>query len=269
VDYQQEQCIPDCAPMDQGEDDWIKCPYNITHVMPPSRFQWHVVKCPDKKQKGHLFTTCPFNAQHILIKSELENHKMKCPDREQRNFVKEDFSEIDSQIRQYLATEYKPNTSSDWGNSSSQSWMPAQEPIVGQTEYVYQSQTKRTPKRRGNKHDREHNEDQQSTSPTKQGVTSHETIQSQSPKESSKKIKPDTHEVTSPVVKTTEFPNNESSPKEGPMEIQRKKKAVQKKLAQISDLEKKLKEGGQLNEDQTSKLARKKELEQELKSLTL
>jgi len=112
------------------EEDWINCPYNSNHRMPPSRFQWHLVKCPDKKRVGENFTACPYNAQHIILKTELENHKRKCSDKAQRDFAETDSAlEIDRKIKEYLASQTP--CSADWSASSKNSWIPAPSVPVG------------------------------------------------------------------------------------------------------------------------------------------
>jgi len=143
------------------EEDWMNCPYNPNHRMPSSRFQWHLVKCPDKKKVGHLYQPCPYNAQHIVLKSELSHHKSKCPDRDDSNNTESD--EIDRQIREYLAKQH--HQSSQWNEPSNpNSWAPAPHVIVG--EYIEQKQDanssdsklknqKRNAARRNKKHNEE------------------------------------------------------------------------------------------------------------------
>jgi len=99
--------------VEDTQPKWVKCPFNPNHQMLESRFQWHIVKCPDKIKNGDKYATCPYNAQHIILKSELTNHKLKCPFRQP---VCEE-NEIDQQIKQYLANNCKENFSkmhSEW-----------------------------------------------------------------------------------------------------------------------------------------------------------
>lgn len=99
------------------KDRWVQCPYNTEHKMPQSRLQWHLVKCPEKRARGHLFTTCPFNSTHIILKSELGNHTRKCKDKALlRNFQSDTAADTDDQIKAFLLSA-KPNTSpnkSEW-----------------------------------------------------------------------------------------------------------------------------------------------------------
>jgi len=127
------------------EEDWINCPYNSNHRMPPSRFQWHLVKCPDKKRVGENFTACPYNAQHIILKTELENHKRKCPDKTQRDFAETDSAlEIDKKIKEYLGSQ---TCSADWSTSKN-SWMPAPSvPVGSATESQIQFKPKKSQKK--------------------------------------------------------------------------------------------------------------------------
>lgn len=58
-----------------------RCPYNPNHTVPAKRLTWHVVGCPDKQTRGHLFETCPYSASHIILKEQLAEHKKNCPDK--------------------------------------------------------------------------------------------------------------------------------------------------------------------------------------------
>eukprot|EP01099_Mayorella_cantabrigiensis_P005561 TRINITY_DN4507_c0_g1_i1.p1 TRINITY_DN4507_c0_g1~~TRINITY_DN4507_c0_g1_i1.p1 ORF type:complete len:381 (-),score=97.52 TRINITY_DN4507_c0_g1_i1:200-1312(-) len=87
----------------QNSKNWVSCPYNPEHRMPPTRLQWHLVKCPDKKYYGEQYATCPYNATHKILKSDLADHQRRCPDKKRvGTFVEED--EIDKQMRAYLAS---------------------------------------------------------------------------------------------------------------------------------------------------------------------
>eukprot|EP01095_Lingulamoeba_sp_RSL-Kostka_P007670 TRINITY_DN2467_c0_g1_i1.p1 TRINITY_DN2467_c0_g1~~TRINITY_DN2467_c0_g1_i1.p1 ORF type:complete len:358 (+),score=109.24 TRINITY_DN2467_c0_g1_i1:89-1162(+) len=106
------------------EKDFIKCPYNSLHLVPESRLQWHILKCPTKAKNGHLYSKCPYNALHIMIKEEFNNHIRKCPDRHRMEnyFTDEESIAIDNKIKRYIAArkgkkktmrrgEWQPNAS--------------------------------------------------------------------------------------------------------------------------------------------------------------
>ncbi|XP_013174287.1 PREDICTED: gametocyte-specific factor 1-like [Papilio xuthus] len=56
-------------------DPFVSCPYDISHRVPRSRIQAHIVKC-EKKESLNI---CPYNATHRLPEPEMKHHVMNCP----------------------------------------------------------------------------------------------------------------------------------------------------------------------------------------------
>lgn len=59
------------------ESDWVKCPYNATHLVPYQRMPYHLIKCK-ANYKGPPLDTCPFNATHLVAKGTLSEHFETC-----------------------------------------------------------------------------------------------------------------------------------------------------------------------------------------------
>jgi len=250
-------------------DEYVNCPYNNTHSMPSTRLQWHLVKCPDKKRVGNNFETCPFNARHIVLKSELSNHKMKCSDRRNPDDERES-QRIDMEIKRYLATEYKSNTSSsassEWGCVSEQ-WLVAPNLPVGEPISYQSPKTAKNQKRNNSRRGRFSNDTNKDRSDESLSSTSTE----KSPPLSSSTNNVEIHNVRDDSPPQHTYEDNSQKDKlddNKETEKQKKIRSLTKKILQVIELEKKVQEGLQLNTDQREKLLRKFELEQELASLT-
>ncbi|KAJ8704077.1 hypothetical protein PYW07_013371 [Mythimna separata] len=61
-----------------NDDEFATCPYNVSHRVPRSRLQHHLVKC--QKSNPGLWI-CPFNATHRCPEHLKQNHYNTCPDR--------------------------------------------------------------------------------------------------------------------------------------------------------------------------------------------
>ncbi|KAG9461595.1 hypothetical protein GDO78_016301 [Eleutherodactylus coqui] len=63
--------------MDQ--EGLLQCPYDKNHMIRPSRFPYHLVKCRENNQHvAKALATCPFNARHRVPKKELDLHMQSC-----------------------------------------------------------------------------------------------------------------------------------------------------------------------------------------------
>ncbi|KAG8585376.1 hypothetical protein GDO81_005001 [Engystomops pustulosus] len=57
----------------------LQCPYDKNHMIRPSRFPYHLVKCRENNRHvAKVLATCPFNARHRVPKQELELHMQTC-----------------------------------------------------------------------------------------------------------------------------------------------------------------------------------------------
>ncbi|XP_063300869.1 protein D7-like [Pelobates fuscus] len=57
----------------------LQCPYDKSHMIRPSRFPYHLVKCRENHPlAGKVLATCPYNARHKVPKKELEMHMESC-----------------------------------------------------------------------------------------------------------------------------------------------------------------------------------------------
>ncbi|KAM4044646.1 protein D7-like isoform 1-T5 [Anomaloglossus baeobatrachus] len=57
----------------------LQCPYDKSHMIRPSRFPYHLVKCRENNRaKAKELATCPFNARHRMPKQELDLHMKNC-----------------------------------------------------------------------------------------------------------------------------------------------------------------------------------------------
>jgi len=280
-----------------SEDKWLHCPYNSNHHMPSTRLQWHLVKCPDKKRFGHLYSVCPYNAQHIILKSEMTNHKVKCPDKDE-NAAESD--EIDRQIREYLANQHHTAT---WDENHQNGWVPAPQLIVGETienpqaSISIESSSKVKNQKRNAKRNKKITEETESHTKStalgldEQRVEEKSTEIDSNPSTSSedgwnvisiKKNKPPKStpvenkkvedvakpKVDEPTTKQQKQPSEECNTEEQQKDM-KKIKNCQKLLKQITEIERKERGGVILNEDQKLKKGRKIELEAELKKLTI
>lgn len=60
--------------------DWVHCPYNPEHYMPPGRLKWHLSRpCRDMLRLSHLFSICPYNSLHHILTAKLGEHVQTCP----------------------------------------------------------------------------------------------------------------------------------------------------------------------------------------------
>jgi len=322
-------------------EKWLNCPYNYNHRMPSGRFQWHLVKCPDKKRVGHLFDPCPFNAQHIILKSEMAHHKSKCPDGRTSEDHKGESDEIDRQIREYLANQHHV----PWSNAEQDEWTPAPRTIVGEKieEKSSDLNTKnKNQKRNAARRQKKNEEDPNNRSDNKNELSIEERTadnweQLTTEKSNTQPIRvptiPQTHQGTpppySPPMDLTAFKKNQEeeefktvtkkktsvvqqtqpySPllnttkdkqdvlvkmesngssvskqksekqngKKNEIQEETKEQAKQRKLKncnkllkQIEELDKKEKEGTELNDDQRQKKNRRGELEEEIRNLSI
>jgi U11-48K-like CHHC zinc finger len=93
---------------DQGPQKWVTCPYNDTHTTPKSRMQWHLLRCPDREKRSHLFKQCPYNFLHIISKPEYDAHLRKCPSRSafaEDQYSPEEDKAITMDIKAYLRSQ--------------------------------------------------------------------------------------------------------------------------------------------------------------------
>ncbi|XP_063808263.1 uncharacterized protein LOC135008331 isoform X2 [Pseudophryne corroboree] len=57
----------------------LQCPYDKNHMIRPSRFPYHLVKCRENnKAVAKDLAVCPFNARHRMPKKELDLHMKSC-----------------------------------------------------------------------------------------------------------------------------------------------------------------------------------------------
>ncbi|XP_073526139.1 protein D7-like isoform X2 [Phyllobates terribilis] len=57
----------------------LQCPYDKNHMIRPSRFPYHLVKCRENnKAVAKVLAICPFNARHRMPKQELDLHMQSC-----------------------------------------------------------------------------------------------------------------------------------------------------------------------------------------------
>ncbi|XP_078506426.1 uncharacterized protein LOC144764805 [Lissotriton helveticus] len=63
-------------------EDLLQCPYDKNHLIRPSRFPYHLVKCRESNPKAAKdVATCPYNARHRVPKQELQLHISNCLDK--------------------------------------------------------------------------------------------------------------------------------------------------------------------------------------------
>ncbi|XP_069087126.1 gametocyte-specific factor 1 isoform X1 [Pleurodeles waltl] len=63
-------------------EDLLQCPYDKNHLIRPSRFPYHLVKCRENNPKAAKdVATCPYNARHRVPKQELQLHILNCLDK--------------------------------------------------------------------------------------------------------------------------------------------------------------------------------------------
>ncbi|VVC87046.1 unnamed protein product [Leptidea sinapis] len=88
-------------------DSFVSCPYDITHRVPQSRIQAHIVKCKDKRP---LWMKCPYNATHIMARNKFMIHLSTCPSRLQMQCdYKTEMSPINvPQVQKQLEPETDP-----------------------------------------------------------------------------------------------------------------------------------------------------------------
>ncbi|KAM4796691.1 gametocyte-specific factor 1 [Rhinophrynus dorsalis] len=60
-------------------DGLLQCPYDKNHMIRPSRFPYHLVKCRENNPAmAKVLATCPYNARHRMPKTELQLHMSTC-----------------------------------------------------------------------------------------------------------------------------------------------------------------------------------------------
>ncbi|OCT95855.1 hypothetical protein XELAEV_18013545mg [Xenopus laevis] len=60
-------------------DELMQCPYDKNHMIRPSRFPYHLVKCRENNRAAaKILATCPYNARHRVPKQELDLHMASC-----------------------------------------------------------------------------------------------------------------------------------------------------------------------------------------------
>ncbi|XP_023177814.2 gametocyte-specific factor 1 homolog [Drosophila hydei] len=77
--------FPDKAKQKPGSDFYMKCPYDDSHCLLPSRFAWHLTRCARNHTNSGIIR-CPFNDTHLLQRYEMPEHVLNCPNR--RDFVR-------------------------------------------------------------------------------------------------------------------------------------------------------------------------------------
>nr|ACO10875.1 Gametocyte-specific factor 1 [Caligus rogercresseyi] len=61
-------------------EETVQCPFEISHRILPSRFQYHLVRCKRSHPHVHL-KICPFNSTHYLEEQKFSEHVANCPSR--------------------------------------------------------------------------------------------------------------------------------------------------------------------------------------------
>jgi len=136
-------------------NEWVKCPYNHSHVMPQSTLQWHLVRCSDKRKNADNFSTCPYNATHILIKSELTKHVMNCPDKKLLADTEEIVSHIKSikENSNYVHTPMPWEADNDFWEIDDTKLVPGEAPKETEYKNTTRPQKKKHTKKNKNKTD--------------------------------------------------------------------------------------------------------------------
>ncbi|KAE8626861.1 hypothetical protein XENTR_v10006788 [Xenopus tropicalis] len=76
-------------------DDRMQCPYDKNHLIRPSRFPYHLVKCRENNRAAAKeLATCPYNARHRVPKQELDLHMASCEYRVAMEPLTADFSNM-------------------------------------------------------------------------------------------------------------------------------------------------------------------------------
>lgn len=241
--------------------------------MPPSRLQWHLAKCPDKARCAEEYAICPYNATHIMIKSELSNHLGKCKDKQRLVAQRtEEDEQLEDELQKYLAS------------TAAQKAAPTQ-PSTGRGRARRASDSKEG---EGENHSAQHNQEQRSQQPQqRQAQQPHKQAPAKqpAPKSGSQQRPPQQERQAKPPQQGRQTrpqgqqQKHNASPKNGKVTenvpsnvseeeaLAKKIKMLQKRLKQITVLEEKQKQGGQLDADQLKKITRKSELEDELSRL--
>ncbi|XP_058061644.1 uncharacterized protein LOC131211963 [Anopheles bellator] len=60
--------------------DYIQCPFNRLHQVPPKSFGKHLVKCQRQNPEIKL-ERCPLNSYHMMPKEKIKEHLRTCPSR--------------------------------------------------------------------------------------------------------------------------------------------------------------------------------------------
>ncbi|XP_075054102.1 protein D7-like isoform X2 [Mixophyes fleayi] len=103
-------------------EDLLQCPYDKNHMIRPSRFPYHLVKCRENnKSVAKVLAICPYNARHRVPKKELDLHMQSCESKcpmdplpDEAVMYKEDFS-----------TWQSPPCAENWEDESSSCAQPA------------------------------------------------------------------------------------------------------------------------------------------------
>jgi len=209
----------------------VKCPYNSNHVMPPMRLQWHLTKCPDKRTQGHLFASCPFNAVHIVRKEEIEKHKLSCPDK----LLMDDFTEfndIDMEMRKFVDQKVEKKKI-PLGQNKDQWHIEEEKTVGGNYKQNAPGPTRKPRRRRGR---------------NKSANGSKNSAESNGSTDSNK----DTHNAVADGTDPSKNLRN-----------------LKKKLKQIEQIELKISQGVDLNEDQLKKVKTKPQIEEQIAALAV
>jgi len=100
----------DPEPSEAMQSEQVRCPYSLEgndHYTSPKKLMWHILKCPDYRKSGHLFSVCPYDALHVFRQAvDLETHIRDCHVEEVAKIAK---------VAEYYKQQEEPNPwAVDW-----------------------------------------------------------------------------------------------------------------------------------------------------------
>lgn len=105
----------------QPAPEQVRCPYSPEgkdHYTSQKKLMWHILKCPDYRQSGHLFSVCPYDALHVFrLAADLETHIRDCHAEEVDKIAK---------VAEYYKQKDEPNPwAEEWPEEAKESGNPS------------------------------------------------------------------------------------------------------------------------------------------------
>ncbi|MEE6472005.1 hypothetical protein FKM82_009430 [Ascaphus truei] len=110
-------------------ENLLQCPYDKSHMIRPSRFPYHLVKCRENNPVlAKELVTCPYNARHRIPKSEFQLHMSTCDSRSATVSFSESLYNGETLASEAMSTWQSPPCEENWEDEADS--QPVASPFV-------------------------------------------------------------------------------------------------------------------------------------------